>query len=329
MSTQLVTIEKAISSPNQIAEFAKALPASIKSAAFSRIALTTIKSKEAFAKCDPRSLVAALMQCAQLGLVPDGRRAHLIPFGNTVNVVIGYQGLLELARNTGQISTVTVEAVKDSDEFSWDTGQIKHKIDFRNPRGEAYAYYAIVTFKDGSQQASVMTTDEVIAIRDRSQSYQASQKYGKDSPWSSSFDEMAKKTVFRRLAKWLTLSSERFDQAIEVDNQDYVEPKVTVAPTFEPAPVAIQEVSETVSSYSNQPPVPAPVPVDVSTLGGLLSQNKVTLKQFVEWLKSTNKLAADIEVKSLDDIPASIVVAVLADNNRLLNQCVALHGGKR
>jgi recombination protein RecT len=323
------SIEKSLVSPNQLAEFTKALPATIKAAAFARIALTTIKQKEAFSKCEPRTLIAALMQCAQLGLPPDGRRVHLIPFGQTVNVVIGYQGLLELARNTGLVSTITVEAVKDNDVFEWDTGEIKHKIDFRNPRGEAYAYYAICTFKDGSKQAAVMTADEIVSIRDRSQSYLASQKYGKDSPWTTSFDEMAKKTVFRRLAKWLTLSSERFDAAVEIDNDDFKPAQVTVTPSFpSQAPQLSNEHAANESVIVDPIPATAPVTatVDTSTLGALLSQGKVSLQKFVEWLKSTNRLASDIVVASLDDVPAAIVSAVLADNAKLLNQCIALHG---
>jgi len=322
------SIEKSLVSPNQLAEFTKALPATIKAAAFARIALTTIKQKEAFAKCEPRTLIAALMQCAQLGLPPDGRRVHLIPFGQTVNVVIGYQGLLELARNTGLVSTITVEAVKDNDVFEWNTGEIKHQIDFRNPRGDAYAYYAICTFKDGSKQAAVMTADEIISIRDRSQSYLASQKYGKDSPWTTSFDEMAKKTVFRRLAKWLTLSSERFDAAVEIDNEDFTPAKVTVTPSFpsqatQPAQLSNEHVVDDSVIVDS---TPATVPIDTSVLGGLLSQGKVSLQKFVEWLKSTNRLASDIVVASLDDVPVTIVSAVLADNARLLYQCIALHG---
>jgi recombination protein RecT len=107
--------------------------------------------------------------------------------------------------------------VCDGDEFQVDRGKImRHAVNYRDPRGTAYAYYVLITFKDGTEKSEVMTRDECEAIRKRSRA-------GSSGPWVSDFDEMAKKTVFRRASKWLPLSPEiqdviRRDEATEFRN---------------------------------------------------------------------------------------------------------------
>ena len=210
------------------------------------------------------------MSCAQLGLVPDGRRAHLIPFKDSCTLVIGYQGLLELVLRSGEISNVTVQAVCENDEFIWSTGDVTHSIDFRKPRGEAYAYYALATRKDGTRQAEVMTRSEVDRIRSMSQ--------GRDSAaWSKHYDEMAKKTVFRRLAKWLPISSERFNQALDVD----VEPDTPETPKF------------TVVESDPEPEAdPGAIP-QTTGLQAELTEHGITVETALKFLKVTTLAEAE------------------------------------
>src|SRR5690606_13925450 len=102
---------------------------------------------------------------------------------------------------------------------------IRHKIDLRKQRGNVYAFYAKTVFKDGTIVTEVMSIDDVNRIRDRSDAYKAF-KAGKikSTPWSTDPDEMGKKTVFRRLSKWLPASTdaeERLLQAAERIDADY------------------------------------------------------------------------------------------------------------
>jgi recombination protein RecT len=125
-----------------------------------------------------------------------------------------------LILRSGSVASIHADKVCDADEFVYDCGQIvSHKIDFRKPRGEVFAYYAIITRKDGTKKCEVMSLDEVNAIRKRSKSANA-------GPWVTDFDEMAKKTVFKRASKWCELSSEIRD-AIEHDDRDIVDGRVT------------------------------------------------------------------------------------------------------
>lgn len=175
------------------------------------VALTCINKTPKLAQCDQGSFFQAMLNLSQLGLEPDGRRAHLIPYGDQVQLIIDYKGLVELAMRSGQVSNIHADVVCENDVFEYDMGDIKqHKIDFKKDRGAMYAAYSICTFRDGTRKCEVMSKDEVDKIRSRSRA-------GKAGPWVTDFNEMAKKTAFRRLSKWLPLSPEVRD-AFEKDD---------------------------------------------------------------------------------------------------------------
>ena len=225
MSTQL-TIRDRLQSEAFRDQIAMVLPNHIKPERMVRVACTAMLRTPKLAECDQTSFFNAMLQLSQWGLEPDGRRAHLIPFRNNkenrteCQLILDYKGLVELILRTGNVASIHTDKVCDADEFVYDCGQVvKHTIDFRKPRGEAYAYVCIITRKDGSKKCEVMTRDEVDAIRKRSKS-------SNNGPWVTDFDEMAKKTVFKRASKWCELSSEIRD-AIEHDDRDTVDGRVT------------------------------------------------------------------------------------------------------
>lgn len=210
-----------------------------------RVMLTAFTRIPKLLDCTRESLLKSLMTCSELGIEPDGRRAHLIPYENrkagTVEcqLIIDYKGLAELAMRSGLVSNIHADVVCEKDDFLYDRGYVeKHVINFREPRGTMYAAYAVCTFKDGTKASSVMSKSEVDAIRSRS-------KAGQSGPWVTDYNEMAKKTAFRRLAKWLPLSPEVRD-AIENDDDGadglkmadgFAEPRQPVAmPTVKPKP---------------------------------------------------------------------------------------------
>lgn len=205
------------------AEVARALPSVCKPERFLRVALTAMTKTPKLAECTPHTVLRCFLDCAALGIEPDNRRAYLIPFKDSCTLVIGYQGLLELARRSGEISRIHADVVCENDVFEISLGEVTtHKINLRAPRGDAFAFFAIAVFKDGAQQAAVMTIDEVCAIRDRSNAVRAAKKFGKETPWDTDFVEMGKKTVLRRLCKMLPLTPEAHD-AIERDDEDFID----------------------------------------------------------------------------------------------------------
>ena len=208
------------------ASWAAVLPKVCTPDRFARVALSCIKKNDklmqAVMTAEGRmSLAEQLMKCAELGIEPDGRRAYLIPYKNNIQLIIDYKGIAELAMRSGYVSNIHADKVCENDDFEYNLGMVqRHIISFKHPRGEPYAYYAIVTFKDGTKKCEVMSKDEIDKIKERSSAWEAYLKYKKICPWNTDYDEMAKKTVFKRLAKWIPQSPE-VQKAIEFDNREY------------------------------------------------------------------------------------------------------------
>jgi len=224
--SKAMTLRDKLNNPAQLQEIARALPKHMSADRMARVVLTQMSKTPKLSECEPASFFQCLMTLSQWGLEPDGRHAHLIPFENRkrgvveCQLIIDYKGFVQLALRTGNIASIHCDSVCENDEFDYDCGEVlRHKIDFRKPRGEAYAFVCIIKMKDGSKKCEVMTRDEVDAIRKRSRS-------GQSGPWVTDFNEMAKKTVFRRASKWIELSSEIRD-AFDNDDKDYVDGRVT------------------------------------------------------------------------------------------------------
>lgn len=219
---------------NMQGQFALALGDQKTAERFVRVALTALNRPPAYpgavtlADCTKESLLGGLITCAQLRLEPNDPRglAYLIPFRNSrentveAQLVLGYRGLIDLAYRSGQIQTITAEAVHERDEFTfrrWPR-ELEHR-DAPGDRGPAVAYYAAVAYKGGGQDFLVMTRPEVETWRDL-HSKSARKRNGEldtKSPWATSFDEMAKKTCLRRLAKMMPLSVEDLRVGLAVD----------------------------------------------------------------------------------------------------------------
>jgi recombination protein RecT len=198
-------------------EIARALPKHMDADRLSRVVMTTIRTNPKLLECNVPSLIAAVMQSAQLGLEP-GLLGHcyLIPFkdskNNTSNVqfIVGYKGLIDLARRSGNIESIAAHVVHENDEFLIEYGleeKLVHKPATKD-RGKPILVYAYAKFTGGGHQTEFMTLDEVEAIRRRSKS-------ANNGPWVTDWAEMAKKTVIRRLWKYLPISIEIASQAAQ------------------------------------------------------------------------------------------------------------------
>lgn len=175
------------------------------------------------AECTPMSILTSLMTCAELGLAPSTLgTAYLVPYRNgrtgryECQLIVGYRGLVELARRSGTISTIQAAAVREGDEWEFELGlnaKLRHvpKADRGKP---IVRVWAMVQFKDGAHQVAVMDRAEIEEIRRAS-------KAGNNGPWVSNFEEMAKKTVIRRLCKLLPLTPEIEQQIAVVDRTEF------------------------------------------------------------------------------------------------------------
>lgn len=202
----------------------RALPSHMDASRFARIMTTIIRSTPELAECltterGRTSLLGALMQCAQLGLEPGPLgQAYIIPFRNKgvqeAVFVPGYRGLIDLARRSGHIRSIYANEVREADHFviSYGVGgTLEHKPDWKKSDSPVVGYYAFAELVGGGYQFTIMSKDQVEAHR-RAHS---KAKYG---PWKDHFDEMAKKTLIRRLAKSLPMTVE-YMRAEQADGQ--------------------------------------------------------------------------------------------------------------
>lgn len=194
--------------------FSKALPTVITPERFTRIALTALSSNPALKKCEPDSFLGALMQAAQLGLEPNTPlgQAYLIPYKGKCQFQLGYKGLLDLAYRSGIVSTVGAYSVCEHDVFKYAYGLepvLIHEPALQD-RGGVIGYYAYYKTKDGGFGFEVMGREDVEEF-----AKSASQSYG-NGPWQKYFDEMAKKTVLKKVLKYAPMKSE-FVQAVNAD----------------------------------------------------------------------------------------------------------------
>lgn len=193
-------------------EIKKALPNVITPERFSRMALTAISVNPKLAECSQKSFLGALMNAAQLGLEPNTPlgQAYILPFKNKgemeAQFQIGYKGLIDLAHRSGEFKTIYAHTVYENDEFDYELGLdqvLKHKP-AKKDRGKAIYYYAVYHLTNGGYGFYVMSRDDVKAHMERF-SKSAGAGY---SPWSTDFDEMAKKTVIKKVLKYAPIKTE-------------------------------------------------------------------------------------------------------------------------
>lgn len=304
------------------AQVALVLPKHLTAERFCRVAISAVGRVPKLADCTPESVMAAMMTCSELGIEPDGRRAHLIPYGKECKLIIDYKGLVELAKRSGDVSNIHAQTVCENDAFEYNTGEIVHKIDFRRERGQMYAAYVIINFKDGGKHAEVMTKQDIDRIRQRS-------KAGANGPWVTDYDEMAKKTVFRRASKWVTLSPEIRD-ALDKD-ADSPTPLVSALaadmPLSLPEPEAgVVDVPAEVQAQE-QPKAPEQPNGEAlhtvqQSLAELIEGNNFTFAQFVKWGEGSGNVPDASSYPSFADIPTNICQRLLRAKAGLLKGLV-------
>jgi len=189
-------------------EFQAALPPQIPVEKFIRTTLTAVQMNPDLLQADRRSLLGACMKAAQDGLLLDGREAAPVIFRTKEGPKVQYMpmvgGILKKIRNSGELASISAQVVYDKDSFEYTLGDdehISHKPYLGSDRGQAIAVYAIAKTKDGAIYREVMSVADVEKVRSSSRA--------KDSgPWVQWWDEMAKKTVIRRMSKRLPSSAD-------------------------------------------------------------------------------------------------------------------------
>jgi recombination protein RecT len=230
-------------------EIQRALPKHLDPDRMARIALTVLRQTPALAATTPESFLGALMTCAQLGLEPGPLgEAYLVPYGKVCTFIPGYQGLVKLAYQSGAIEWIYADRVLEGDHFVEHKGSDPRVEHERPPlgtkRGATLGYYAVAKIKGAGTVHVVMDRHEIDEIRKRSRA-------SGSGPWVTDYDEMAKKTVLRRLTKTLpkspmlqaalanegTVRTDTSETAIDVPAVDYITGEITDPPAADDMPV--------------------------------------------------------------------------------------------
>lgn len=194
-------------------EIKKALPSVITPERFTRITLSALSTNPKLAQCTPQSFLGAMMTAAQLGLEPNTPlgQAYLIPYWNgkqnrlECQFQIGYKGMIDLAYRSGDILTIQAQIGHKNDELIAEYGtecRLKFVPKLNGDRGEPVNVWAMFKTKDGGYGFEIMTLDDV---REHARKFSKSFNNG---PWVTNFEEMAKKTVLKKVLKYAPLKSE-------------------------------------------------------------------------------------------------------------------------
>jgi recombination protein RecT len=222
-------------------EYQAAMPKGAEAAQLIRDAITLVKTNPKLAQCDEISVLGGLMNIAQLNLrVAVLGQAWLLPFwdykagplgnngkpkgGFAAQLVIGYQGFIELAHRSPNVASVVARTAYENDLFEVELGtddRILHKPLMDGDRGAPVAYYSVAKFTNGGHTFWWMTQSEMEKHRDKYAL--AKNKQGEIvGPWRDEFEGMSQKTVVRKLAKYMPKSTElahaiAADESVRID----------------------------------------------------------------------------------------------------------------
>ena len=192
-------------------QVALALPRHVSPDRLIRTVLSEFRNNKAILACTKESVLKCVLAASAIGLeLGMLGNAYLVPFKGTCQLIIGYKGMIELARRSGQVLGIRAHVVDEADEFDYTLGltpSIQHKPSEKKS-GKMRYVYAVAQLKDGGYHFEVMSKDDVEKIASKRP----------NNVWKDYFEEMAKKTAIRRLFKYLPVSSE-LSQAVALDER--------------------------------------------------------------------------------------------------------------
>lgn len=184
-----------------------------------KLACMAVNGDAKLQKCSPLTILQSVVTSVQLGLELGGPLQHcwLVPYGATCQLLVGYRGLVNLARRSREIAMIEARLVYAGERFEVTYGThpgIVHVPDFGSERldKDIVAAYAVATLGNGHRQFEVMSRPEILKIANKNGG----------NVWDSSFGEMCRKTPTRRLCKYLPMTNEMALALGEED--DFVKP---------------------------------------------------------------------------------------------------------
>jgi len=181
-------------------------------------ALTISLLKSDLAGCDTGSVGQAILEVAALDLDPSPKLGHVyfnkrkIKNVDSVQLTIGYRGLLQLVYRTKNVKKVSANVYCENDPvWEYEEGLqpiLKHQPLF-GARGNVLAAYAVIHKLDGGYNFVVVPHTDLERARQASPA-------GKNNsgPWATDYHAMCRKTALRRLVDIEDLNPEATRAAI-------------------------------------------------------------------------------------------------------------------
>ena len=210
----------------------------------SQFAIQAFQKNDFLAKtamANPTSAQNAIINVAAIGITlnPAAKLAYLVPRDGGVHLDISYMGLLHLAQVSGAIQWGQCKLVYANDTYE-SNGLDKaptHKYNAFGERGPVVGGYCTVKTQQGDYLTDEMSLAEIKQVENTSKA--------KNGPWKNWWEEMARKTIVKRAAKYWP-RVERVDNAIHHLNDDEgieMEPVMAHKPEAEVAVEAAERFS--------------------------------------------------------------------------------------
>lgn len=279
-----------------------ALPKHLTASRMTRIIMTEIRKNPDLAKCNRASFFGAIIQCAQLGLEPGNALGHayLIPYKTECQLIIGYQGKIELAERDGRLS-LDANVVYEKDVFEYEGGshpKLVHKPYMgKEDPGDVIGSYAIARYTNGTIKVHVCPLHVIEKAR------RSSKARYKGCPWDEHYGEMAMKTAVHRLFKRLPKNPE-MQKAQEIDDAAEIG--------------GTQEMSNVFLEFKEQNKLPEiginDEPIDIEPVGIPFNKEDPSQKEAVTKILTSMEINTETAVIIIDELhnkPESQLMSII------------------
>jgi len=190
-----------------------------------KVALLARTRSNGLGNCSLTSFLQSAIKAAELGLDFAGQtgQAYLVPLKNKwtgqteANFWPGYQGFIELTYRSGKVDFIDTQLVHEKDKCEYQLGSapyIHHKPCVNGDPGPVLFGYAVAFLKEAKfPKIEIMSDAQLEGIRNRS-------KAKDNGPWKTDEEEMKRKTLIRRIWKYLPKTPEMIE-AEQADNQNF------------------------------------------------------------------------------------------------------------
>ncbi len=239
----------------QIAEKMGAMPEGFNKDRFVLNCITLIrdmlkdkKKRENLDGISADSIALCMIKGAFLGLDFLSGECYAIPYGKEMNFQTDYKGEIKVCKKHSiqPIKDIFAKVVREGDLYDEGVDDGKQKLTFKPlpfNNGKMIGAFAIVTFTDGSMLYESMSAEEIENVR---QNYSKA----KDSDaWKKSSGEMYRKTVIRRLSKYIEKDFDKVEQLMAYDEGGGVEFQNGLLSTSRQQAAALPDKGEPVNVF--------------------------------------------------------------------------------